>query len=708
MTAARMAAAEAASSPPGRHAGASAALFQAALRLHRQNRFAEAERLYQAILAGDSGHFGALHHLGVIRTQQSRLEEAAQLILDALEEEPDSPEAHNNFGIVRHGQRRFEEAISSYRTAIALRSDFAEAHNNLGNSFHALRRHDEAIGEYQAALAINPHYAEAMSNLGNALRESDRLDEAVTWYERALVLKPDYAKAQKNLGNALQLLGRYEDAVGHYEQALGLKPDFAEAHNDLANTLQMLDRHKEAIEHYSTAIALKPDYEKAHYNLGNALQAVSRHEDAIRHYDQAIALKPRYAKAHNNRGTALNALGRPREAIQCYRTALAIDPGFAGAYNNLGNALQALDLPEEAIALYKKAIAVTPDYAEAYSNLGHALHALNRHREAIEHYEISAAIKPSYPDAHWNEALARLSLGEFDIGWKKYEWRWRNRALNLQRRELAQPLWLGETEIAGKTILLHAEQGYGDALQFARYIPLVAQRGARVVLEVHKPLLPLLADCAGAAIVAARGEVLPAFDLHCPLLSLPLALGTRLETIPPPLTLSAPAAKIAQWRPLFERSGRPRIGLAWAGNPNHKNDRSRSVPLRQLRPLLDRADLRFLSLQKDLRSDDAEAIAGSPNLLSPGNAMGDFADTAALIHHLDLVITVDTAIAHLAGTLGKEVWILLPVTADWRWLIERRDSPWYPCARLFRQSKRGDWPGVIAEVAAELGQRFGS
>jgi len=682
-------------------APATARLFEAATNFHRQGRLDEATQLYRATLARDGNNVLALHHLGIILADQGRLEEAVALMRRALERNARFAELHNNLGIALHTLGRAAEAITHYETALAIKPDFAAAHNNLGNALQILGRPVEAVPHYERALAINPDYAEAHGNLGGALRALDRVDAAIACFRRALALKPDYPHAHKNLGNALQALGRSEEAIAHYRQAIALKPGFAEVHNDLGNALQAQGRHEDALACYQKALAAKPTFAHAHYNLGNALQALKRYEAALGCYARALALKPDYAKAHNNSGTALNALGRYEEAIQHYEQALAIDARFAGAHNNLGNALQALNRPVAAMAHYEIALGIDAKYAEAHSNMGHALHALNRHREALDYYRRAVELKPDYADAHWNEALARLALGDFPGGWRKYEWRWRNRNLGLAQRVQPRPLWLGREEIAGKTILLHAEQGLGDTLQFLRFVPLVQSRGARVVLEVQKPLLPLLADFPGVAAVRARGEKLPEFDLHCPLMSLPLALGATLETLPAATPyLAATAEKTAEWRSRLRASDGPRIGLAWSGNTAHKNDHNRSLPLTTLRPLLEPgAGRSFVAVQKELRPADAAAIGEFPDLQFLGEQLTDFSDTAAVVANLDLVITVDTSLAHLAGAMGKPVWILLPFSADWRWLVDRADSPWYPTARLFRQPAIGDWASVVRDVA---------
>jgi hypothetical protein len=311
-------------------------------------------------------------------------------------------------------------------------------------------------------------------------------------------------------------------------------------------------------------------------------------------------------------------------------------------------------------------------------------------------------LQPDYADAHWNEALLRLVRGDFSRGWAKYQWRWKSESLGVSKRNFLQPLWLGAEAIDGTTILLHSEQGFGDTIQFCRYVPLVAARGARVILEVESPLHEIMTNLAGATQVISRGDALPDFDFQCPLPSLPLAFGTRLETIPAATAyLRAPDQTLKNWQARLGPKARPRIGLVWSGRPAHKNDQNRSISLRSLLPLLD-IEATFVSLQKDVRSDDAAVLKERNDVLNFGDELKDFSNTAALILQLDLVISVDTSVAHLAGALGAPVWILLPYSPDWRWLLDRDDSPWYPSVRLFRQQQIGNWAGVIDQVKNEL------
>jgi hypothetical protein len=414
-----------------------------------------------------------------------------------------------------------------------------------------------------------------------------------------------------------------------------------------------------------------------------------------------VALEPRFLAAQLNRGNALAELGRFVEALTVYDAALAVVPGHAQTHLNRGNALSSLGRSVEAVAAYDRALSINPDQGSALIGRGGALQALNRHRDAITDFDRAAVIDKTSADARHNAALARLVLGDYRRGFEDYEWRWRRSGMP-GPRSLGRPLWLGEYPLARKTILLHAEQGLGDCIQFARYVPLVARGGVKVVLEVPRTLVTLLARLDGVAGVVARGDALPAFDVHCPLASLPHAMRTESASIPSTVPyLAASPERVAKWRGRIEAIPRPRVAIAWSGNASHPNDRNRSLGLTQLAPVIS-AEAGFVSVQRDLRAADAEALSGMPRLLQVADEIVDFDDTAAVLALADLVIAVDTSVAHLAGALGRPIWILVPFSPDWRWMLEREDSPWYPTARLFRQPALGDWASAIARVRDAL------
>jgi Flp pilus assembly protein TadD len=467
--------------------------------------------------------------------------------------------------------------------------------------------------------------------------------------------------------------GNLAEAVSAYRRALALHP---EAWQNLGSALSDLGRPAEAIPCLQKALSLRPGYPMAQLNLGNALWATSRPDAAIRAYRSAIALRPDFAEAHN---------------------VLAIVLGEVGALDG------ALD---DAMASARRALALQPGYAEAHNTLGNLLRTAGRTAEAVPCYRRAVALAPDYPDAHFNLGMALLALGDFEAGWRDYEWRWRTPQMMPALRRFAAPQWQGEPA-AGRRLLIHAEQGAGDALQFCRYAPLVAERGFHVILEVPQSLERLCRSLAGVAAVALRGEPLPDFDLHVPMLSLPLILGTTLTTIPCTVPyLAAEPERVAAWRarlgPVIGK-GLLRVGLVWAGDPSRHlpsraaMDRRRSLAPERLAPLFEVAGVQFVSLQKG-----GPPMPGHLPLVEEMSHAEDYAETAALLATLDLVIAVDTSVAHLAGALGQPVWLLDRFDSDWRWLIGRRDSPWYPTLRLYRQPRAGDWESVLAEVVRDL------
>jgi tetratricopeptide (TPR) repeat protein len=601
--------------------------------------------------------------------QSGRLAEAEGLYEKILAAQPDHFDSLHLLGFISYRRGEYARALDQIDLALERDQDHSVALNSRGLALQGLKRLEEALASYDRALAGQPDYVEAYFNRGLTLHELKRFEEAVASHDRALALWPDFVDAHYNRGNALHELGRFEEALPSFERALALRPDLAGAHYMRGTVLYELRWFEEALASYDRALALQPDFAEAHSNRGNPLYDLRRFEEALASYDRALALQPDLAEAHSNRGNALHKLGRFAEALASYERALALRAGYFQVLCNRGIALQHLRRFEEALASYAGALAARPDY----------------------------------PDAHYNEGHCRMLIGDLPRGWEKHEWRWDMPLFRHHKRNFVQPQWLGSDDVAGKTILLHADHGLGDTIQFCRYAPLVAARGARVILEVQKPLQELMRTLDGGAQIVARGDPLPDFDLHCPLLSLPLAFGTQLATIPSatPYLRASPAA-VRHWDARLGARNRPRIGLAWSGSPLHENDHNRSIGLSSFLQLAAGVDATFVGLQKGIRAGDAAVLQGRSDLLRVGEEFEDFSDTAAVISNLDLIISVDTSVVHVAGALAKPVWILLPFALDWRWLLDREDSPWYPTARLFRQDDTRAWDNVIADVRAAL------
>jgi tetratricopeptide (TPR) repeat protein len=642
--------------------------FQRAAAFHATGRLREAEQLYDAVLAADPRHFEAIYRLGLIRLHQGRFADAEPLFRRAVKLDKRSADAQHHLAIVLTGMQRLEEAVPRFQRALALRPRYAEAHNNFGHALQLLGRHEDAVAHYEEALAINPAYFEARNNLGNALAALDRIEQSIEQYQKALAINPSYVEAHNNLASALMARKRHNEAVAHCERALALRPHYVEAHINLANALAALGWIEQAVSRYEQALAIAPAQIDVRIRLAHTLLLLDRTKEALAHCDQVLALGPNSHLALHDLGNVLWKLLRPDHALECYDRALAIRADYVPTLINRGNVLIELRRFEQALAGYARVQELEPDNAEA----------------------------------HFAESLLRLRLGDFRLGLEKQEWRGRLKDKASPHRRFHKPLWLGDPDVNGKTILIHAEQGFGDTLQFCRYAELAAQKGARIVLEVQPALKGLFASFAGADTIVAQGEQLPDFDLHCPLLSLPLAFGTTVETIPAKTPyLRAARDLVAKWAERVGRNGKLRVGLAWSGNPSQVNDHNRSMRLQDCLPLF-LPGIEVFSLQKEVSPRDLLLLKSRQDLMHFGDELKDFSDTAALISCMDLVISVCTSVGHLAGALNAPTWFVLSDAADWRWLMDRSDCPWYPSARLFRQPQLGDWTTVIREVASEL------
>jgi len=620
--------------------------------------------------------------------------------------------------LIRQG--RFDEARIHLQEALRLQPDHADAHANLGNVFAYQQRYDEAIAQYQQALRLNPDLFAAHYILAIALHDKGKWNEAEVHYRQALRLHPDHAEAHHSLGITLMALGRVDEAVACYRQALHLNPNFADAYNNLANALGQQDKLQEAINCYHQAIRLNPNCAEAHFNLAIALERQDNVDQAIQHYRQAIMLKQNYVGAYMNLGNALAGQGKPDHAIRCYQQALQARPNFAEAYTNMGNVHRDQGRFDQALACFEQAL---------------------RQDAGLE-------------GPHHNRALLWLLLGNWSKGWPEYEWRWQT--TDFPRYAFRQPRWDG-SPLAGRTILLLAEQGLGDTLQFIRYVPIIQQRGGRVILLCQAPLQRLLVDLFSPAQVVVQGASLPEFDVYAPLLSLPGILGPFPTDFPADVPyLHAAGELVERWRRESRKSevgsrksevGSPKseevqltsdirhptsdffVGIAWQGSPVYRYDRQRSIPLAHFSRLAAVPGVRLISLQKgpgmdqlkQLRIADCglrierqetkplleSAIRNSQSAILDlssrlDETSGAFMDTAALMKNLDLVISSDTAIPHLAGALAVPIWVALPLIPDWRWLLEREDSPWYPTMRLFRQTRQSNWEDVFERIAKEL------
>jgi tetratricopeptide (TPR) repeat protein len=604
---------------------------------------------------------------------------------------------------------------------------------------------------YQEVVRQEPGHWPAWFHLGLVQETLGKLPEAEAALNQLLRLRPDHVEGLVNLGIVLARQGKREAGVERLQQALRLQPGHAKALNNLGVALAELDRRPEAIAAWQESLRAQPDYAEAHMNLAVALSgegsgargqgSAGEIDEAEAHYREAIRLKPDYVQALSNLGLLLAENGRPGEAVVLLQQAVRLNPDFGDAHNNLGLALVDMVRPEEGVQSHDRALRLRPMDGDLHNNMGTAQAALGRLDEALASYQMALWLNPNHAEARWNRALALLQMGNYEDGWAEYEWRWRRKRARPRSFVRGQesgvrgqesgvsgtgetvPLWDGSS-LEGKTILLYCEQGLGDTLQFVRYARQVKEKGGTVVLECLKDMAPILSTCPGIDHVVPEGSPLPAFDVQAPLMSLPYVCKTRLESIPGEVPyLFADAELVEKWRKEFSgpktENRKPKatdltddtdtpalkIGIAWQGNPKHRWDRHRSFPVELFAPLSRLPGVQLYSLQKGPGSEQLAAVHW-PLTTIPG--LHTFRDTAAVIQCLDLVITCDSAVAHLAGALGVQVWVALAWLTDWRWFLKREDSPWYPTMRLFRQKERGNWEEVFARIKGEVEMVRGS
>ena len=704
-------------------------------------RLAAAEVLCRAWLAAQPEASDALHLLGLVCLESGRRHEAGELLERARALAPNNGDIRRNLGSVVSLLGRPADALAHFEAALALNPADADAARNLGLSLRAVGRREEALTAFERALELQPDFAKAARNMGIVLQELGRWDPAESALRRAVELAPAAAVNHAALGGLLRQRGKMAEAIASYRAAVERAPADPDIWFAFGNLLRAEKRDLEAAA-YGHALELKPDWASALSNLAGArlgLGAASEAEELSR---RAVALEPANMELVINLGTILQAGERYEEAIACYRQALESDDGLVQAHINLAAALQASGKGQAALAEAERAVALAPESVEAQGSLGHvllqegrfaeaesayrrqlalasdraavfialgdALRGQEKLAEAIEAYREGLALAPDDANAHANLALALLAAGDYAQGWPEYEWRWRADGFPNENRDLARPRWTGG-DLTGKTILLHAEQGHGDTIQFLRYLPLVAAKGGRVILECHAPVMPLAAEMPGVAEVLPLGAKLPEFDVEAPLMSLPHIFGSTLENLPPANCFRVPVDLVEKWHKRWKSVPGWRVGLAWQGSTSYRGDRFRSLALSRLAGPLLVPGYGFVSLQIGFGREQIAETGYGGRLLDPKaegeygrEAFADFLETAAMLEALDLVITVDTAIAHLAGALGRTTWLLLPRPADWRWLTERSDSPWYPSMRIFRQSTAGDWAGVLHEVERAL------
>jgi tetratricopeptide (TPR) repeat protein len=705
--------------------------------LARQKKLDQAELSFREALRLKPDMSAAHNNLGLTLMSQNRLEEAIASIRRAIELAPTFADAHNNLGLALAGRGQTSDAVECYRRALQFDANHRNAQTNLNRALEQIAhrpspspsipqlsiaerqaeayneqavqyfqqgRRQEAIAALQQALQLQPNYADAHGNLGNIYYYQGWHDEAAASYRRAIALKPTSAIFHSNLGNVLAEQQKFQEAETACRAALRLQPADSGSYVNLGNALKGQGKLDEAAASYREALRSQPNSPDTHYNLGLVLGEQKKHIEAIESYREAIRLTPGHADAIAALAAALVDQKNVDEGIAAAQQALQLQPDCVLARWALGVGYMAKDEPHEALRCFEEAARLKPDFVDAHWARGAALLQENRAVEAISALDESLRLKPDHPNSHFGRGMAYLLLGDLGTGFPEYEWR--TKCQESAPRAIPGPVWDG-SPVGGRTILLHAEQGLGDTIHFVRYASVVKNKGGTVLVECQPALTRLLARTAGIDRLIAQGSPLPDYDVHVSLLSLPSILRTTSATVPADIPYVMPDQRlVGQWRQELNTVPGFRIGISWQGSREHERDRFRSIPLHELAPLSRVEGVRLFSLQKGYGSEQMPELASRFALIDwtdrLDEAAGPFMDTAALMKSLDLIITSDTANAHLAGALGVPVWVVLPFNPDWRWQLDREDSPWYPTMRLFRPRAQMQWGEVFQRVAGEL------
>jgi len=638
-------------------------LLSRAVQQFNSNELIAAEQTLFEILEIDEDHFDALHILGAIRARQNDFSAARQFLARAVHLNPDHAYAQANYAKVL--------------------SDSGAP--------------GESIAHHERSLQLLPKRFEAWHEYAKSLLKLQRQADAVRALDTAVLLEPQRPVLWQIRGHALHDLGRLHDALVSFERAIAVKPDYLDAWFGKGVTLTALNRLPEALSCFDRAIDIEANHQEIWLNRGVVLNGMKQFPEALASLDQADRIGPASPLVWANRGIALNGLKQLDEALAAHEFALGLKPDFHEAWSYRGVALHDIGRLQEALDSYEKALSLHPDYVEALANQGVTLQELKRYDEALACYGKALALRPDDFRATWNQAVTLLTLGDLRNGWAKYRRRWDTEDLGKRRHVHVAPVDSLE-QVSGKTVICWSEQGLGDTLQFCRYASLLCDRGARVILDVQEPLRALMKASFPNCEVLVHDALTRAADYQIPLMDLPHLFDTTLASIPAAIPYLTPSAtKLEQWtRRLPSHKGVPKIGIACSGNKKQLNDRARAIPLEKFEPLSRIGEL-FL-IQKDIRPTDRGFLSNCRGIRYVGDDLADFDDTAALVSQMDLIVCVDTSLGHLAGAMGKTTYVLLPWAADWRWLIDRSDTPWYPTTVLFRQAALGDWKSAIEAV----------
>ncbi len=650
---------------------------QRALQAFQSGSLDESARLCRKIIKTRSPQPQALYILGLIAHSRGDNHKAVTYLKKSIDADPVNVQVLSNYGIIQQQLHNFPDAIAALQEAVRLKPDFYQAHYNLANALVEYDQPSAALPHYQQVISLAPDFADAYFNFGLALKKLQRLDEAVAVMLKAHRLTPHDSNVLFNLGLIYHLNGRPDKAVLSYQQAVGLSPN----------------------------------HETAWYNLGIALYDFKEFAEAIKAFQQVLAINPHNVEALNNLGIACQDADLTDQALAVFQKAIKLRPDLFEAYANLGNVYQQKELFAEAVSAYQQTIAINPAFARAWYNLGKCYSRINDLPQTISAYRKAIELEPNLTQAHWNLSHALLLNGEYQEGFKEYLWRWKRKSAVIPK--ISRPEWLG-WELNGDSILIYTEQGLGDAIQFVRYLPLVKQMGGKITLACHPSLLELFKTLKEPDTLISKTNPDQAADTvacHVPLLNLPTIFNTTLSSIPGQGRYIYPDADLARKHACHFSVNRSeiKVGIVWRGNALHHDDFNRSCSLRNFIPLLELHDIDFFSLQVDgngLTEEEKEIIEQYHNLHDLGPIITNFADTAGLVSHLDLVISVDTSVAHLAGAMGKETWTLIPFVPEWRWQISGEKTPWYPSMRLLRQTRRHNWHDVFKRIENRLNERI--
>ena len=678
-------------------------LFADGLAFHRQDRLEHAMAAYEQVLKLMPGHVGALHHVGIVAFQFGNYHIAAGFLRSAIGIDPALPAVHCDLGNAYKELGKNDDALHAYGCALALDANHLDAGFNRAITLHEMQRYEEALEAYAQIIACHGEDAALLNNIGMIQYSQAHHEQALASFDQALAIDARYLDAHANRCQVLEAIERFDTAMAGYTQMIEIAPHVCEGYFKRALLQMRLGRPEQAMADAEEALRVAPSNPEGHRIRGMALHAQHRFAAAVDSFNAAVKLNTADAAVYDQRGLALTAQRQFTLALASHERAIELDNNMVAAHLHRAAVLRELGRLESAAQGYSRALELDADSAEAWTGRAIVLAMLGHDDEALDAYRHALALDPDYAPAYWNRSHLYLRNGQFEQGWNDFEWRVKANNLSAQTRASAAPRWQGTESLEGKTILLYAEHNVADTLHTCRYVGLVAARGATVILEAPQELAPLLTKLKGVSQLVITGEPLPACDFECPLPSLPFVFDTTLGSIPSiPRYLASDPDKVAHWANVLGERTKPRIGIVWGAPAADAGSAQRSIRLADFGRLFG-ANCQFVVLQTEVNAIDRAVLGMKKNVFQPGAAVADYGDIAALCEIMDVIVTIDGAIAHLAGALGKPTWVLLPtVAADWRWLRERADNPWYPSATLYRQPHNDDWSAVLDTVLTDL------